>query len=101
MSTLLLEVDQFILTPLSTSTLDAQDEETPQQRLVFIVTKPPTGGFIAHLSDDTRSVSSFNRLDLNHMLIAYQPPHASHNQRRNYEIPSPAHFLYGNPLVPG
>lgn len=85
-SMLILDVDQFILTPLSTATVDAEDEETPQQLLVFNVTKPPTDGFIAHLSDHTRPVSSFTWFDLNDMLIGYQPPNSSHIQRRNYEV---------------
>lgn len=86
MSTFVLEVDQFILTPLSTATLDADDEETPKQLLVFNVTTPPQDGFITHLSDHTRPVSSFTWLDLNDMLIGYQPANFSHNQRRNYEV---------------
>lgn len=86
MSTFVLEVDQFILTPLSTATLDADDEETPKQLLVFNITTPPQDGFITHLSDHTRPVSSFTWLDLNDMLIGYQPANFSHNQRRNYEV---------------
>lgn len=89
MSTLILEVDQFILTPLSTATVDAEDEETPRRLLVFNVTRPPAEGFIAHLSDHTRPVSSFSWLDLNHMLIGYQPPNSSRSQRRNYEVAPP------------
>ncbi|XP_054912533.1 FRAS1-related extracellular matrix protein 1a [Poeciliopsis prolifica] len=86
MSMFILEVDQFILTPLSIATLDAEDEETPKQLLVFNITKYPEEGFITHLSDHTRPVSSFTWLDLNDMLIAYQPPNSSHAQRRNYEV---------------
>ncbi|XP_055369067.1 FRAS1-related extracellular matrix protein 1a isoform X2 [Betta splendens] len=86
MSMFILEVDQFILTLLSTATLDAEDEETPKQRLVFNITKPPADGFITHLSDHTHPVSSFTWLDLNDMLIGYQPPNSSHAQRRNYEV---------------
>ncbi|XP_038124382.1 FRAS1-related extracellular matrix protein 1a isoform X2 [Cyprinodon tularosa] len=86
MSMFILEVDQFILTPLSTATLDAEDEETPKQLLVFNVTNPPKEGFITHLSDHTHPISSFTWLDLNDMLIAYQPPNSSHSQRRNYEV---------------
>lgn len=86
MSMFILEVDQFILTPLSTATVDAEDEETPKQLLVFNMTKPPTDGFITHLSDHTRPISSFTWLDLNDMLIGYQPPNSSHTQRRNYEV---------------
>ena len=86
MSMFILEVDQFILTPLSTATVDAEDGETPKQLLVFNVTRPPGEGFITHLSDHTKPVSSFTWLDLNDMLICYQPPNSSHAQRRNYEV---------------
>lgn len=89
MSMFILEVDQFILTPLSTATLDAEDEETLKQLLVFNITKPPVDGFIAHLTDHTRPISSFTWLDLNDMLIGYQPPNSSHTQRRNYEVALP------------
>ncbi|XP_069576815.1 FRAS1-related extracellular matrix protein 1-like isoform X3 [Brachyistius frenatus] len=94
MSMFILEVDQFILTPLSTATLNAEDEETPQQLLVFNITKPPVDGFIAHLSDHTRPVSSFTWLDLNNMLIGYQPPNSSHTQRRNYEVEFEVHDFF-------
>ncbi|PWA22149.1 hypothetical protein CCH79_00019973 [Gambusia affinis] len=86
MSMFILEVDQFILTPLSIATLDAEDEETPKQLLVFNITKHPEEGFITHLSDHTRPVSSFTWPDLNDMLIAFQPPNSSHTQRRIYEV---------------
>lgn len=86
MSMFILEVDQFILTPLSTAALDAEDEETPKQQLVFNITKAPEDGFITHLSDHTRPISSFTWLDLNDMLIGYQPPNSAHGQRRNYEV---------------
>ncbi|XP_074518325.1 FRAS1-related extracellular matrix protein 1a isoform X2 [Halichoeres trimaculatus] len=94
MSMFILEVDQFILTPLSTATLDSEDEETPKQLLVFNITKPPADGFITHLSDQTRPISSFTWLDLNDMLIAYQPPNSSHTQRRNYEVEVQAHDFF-------
>lgn len=86
MSMFILEVDQFILTPLTTATLDAEDDETPKQRLVFNITNPPNEGFITHLSDHTKPISSFSWMDLNDMLISYQPPNSSHTQRRNYEV---------------
>nr|XP_046236498.1 FRAS1-related extracellular matrix protein 1a isoform X2 [Scatophagus argus] len=94
MSMFILEVDQFILTPLSTATLDAEDEETLKQLLVFNITKPPVDGFITHLSDHTRPVSSFTWLDLNDMLIGYQPPNSSHTQRRNYEVEFEVHDFF-------
>ncbi|XP_041821251.1 FRAS1-related extracellular matrix protein 1a [Chelmon rostratus] len=94
MSMFILEVDQFILTPLSTATLDAEDEESLKQLLVFNITKPPVDGFIAHLSDHTRPISSFTWIDLNDMLIGYQPPNSSHTQRRNYEVEFEVHDFF-------
>ncbi|XP_034021139.1 FRAS1-related extracellular matrix protein 1a isoform X2 [Thalassophryne amazonica] len=94
MSMFILEVDQFILTPLSTATLDAEDEETPRQLLVFNITKPPVEGFFTHLSEHTRPISSFTWLDLNDMLIGYQPPNSSHAQRRNYEVEFEVHDFF-------
>ncbi|XP_056298988.1 FRAS1-related extracellular matrix protein 1a [Pseudoliparis swirei] len=94
MSMFILEVDQFILTPLSTATLDTEDEETPKQLLVFNITKAPMDGFITHLSDHTRPISSFTWLDLNDMLIGYQPPNSSNTHRRNYEIEFEVHDFF-------
>ncbi|XP_077356823.1 FRAS1-related extracellular matrix protein 1a isoform X3 [Festucalex cinctus] len=94
MSTFILEVDQFILTPLSTATLDGEDEETPQERLIFNITKAPLDGFVAHLSDQTRRVNSFTWLDLNSMLIAYQPPNSSHTLRRHFEMEIEVHDFF-------
>ncbi|XP_037613686.1 FRAS1-related extracellular matrix protein 1a isoform X1 [Sebastes umbrosus] len=94
MSMFILEVDQFILTPLSTATLDTEDEETPKQLLVFNITKPPVDGFITHMSDHTRPISSFTWLDLNDMLIGYQPPNSSHTQRRNYKVEFEVHDFF-------
>ncbi|XP_016376586.1 FRAS1-related extracellular matrix protein 1-like [Sinocyclocheilus rhinocerous] len=86
MSTFILEVDQFILTPMTTAALDAKDDETPQARLIFNVTKPPAEGYITHLDDHTKTAFSFSWQDLNEMKIAYQPPNSSHTARRNYEV---------------
>ncbi|XP_024865417.1 FRAS1-related extracellular matrix protein 1b isoform X2 [Kryptolebias marmoratus] len=86
MASFILEVDQFILTPLTTDALDANDQETPQDQLVFNVTVPPAEGFITHLEDHTKPVQSFTWLDLNHMKVAYQPPNSSQNHRRNYQV---------------
>ncbi|KAL4641549.1 FRAS1-related extracellular matrix protein 1 isoform X1 [Arapaima gigas] len=94
MSAFILEVDQFILTPFSTATLDAQDGETPRSLLVFNITKPPQEGFITHLSDHTKPITSFLWGDLHDMQIAYQPPNSSHSQRRNYEVEFEVHDFY-------
>lgn len=86
MASFILEVDQFILTPLTTAALDAKDHETPQQKLVFNVTTPPAEGYITHLDDHTKPITSFTWLDLHEMKVAYQPPNGSQSHRRNYEV---------------
>lgn len=86
MASFILEVDQFVLTPLTTAALDASDHETPQERLVFNVTAPPAEGYITHLDDHTKPISSFTWRDLQDMKVAYQPPNSSKPQRRNYEV---------------
>ncbi|NXC17073.1 FREM1 protein, partial [Corythaeola cristata] len=96
----ILEVDQFILTPITTTTVDAEDNETPKSLLVFNITKPPPQGFITHLSDHTKAVGSFTWKDLSNMLIAYQPPNNSHTERRNYEVEFEVHDFYFEKSLP-
>uniref|UniRef100_A0A4W3JEQ6 Fras1 related extracellular matrix 1a n=1 Tax=Callorhinchus milii TaxID=7868 RepID=A0A4W3JEQ6_CALMI len=94
MAMFILEVDQFILTSLTTGTLDGEDSETPKAQLVFNVTRPPLQGYITHLSDHTKPITSFTWSDLNELLIAYQPPNSSHTERRNYEVEFEVHDFY-------
>ncbi|NXO31726.1 FREM1 protein, partial [Cisticola juncidis] len=100
MAKLILEVDQFILTPITTTTIDAEDNETPKSLLIFNITKPPPQGFITHLSDHTKPVGSFRWKDLHDMLIAYQPPNNSHTERRNYEVEFEVHDFYFERSLP-
>nr|XP_019594742.1 PREDICTED: FRAS1-related extracellular matrix protein 1 isoform X1 [Rhinolophus sinicus]XP_019594743.1 PREDICTED: FRAS1-related extracellular matrix protein 1 isoform X1 [Rhinolophus sinicus]XP_019594744.1 PREDICTED: FRAS1-related extracellular matrix protein 1 isoform X1 [Rhinolophus sinicus]XP_019594745.1 PREDICTED: FRAS1-related extracellular matrix protein 1 isoform X1 [Rhinolophus sinicus] len=86
MAMFILEVDQFILTSLTTSVLDCEEDETPKPLLVFNITKAPLQGYVTHLWDHTRPVSSFTWKDLSDLQIAYQPPNSSHSERRHYEV---------------
>ncbi|KAM8793121.1 FRAS1-related extracellular matrix protein 1 [Eudromia elegans] len=95
-----LEVDQFILTPITTTTVDAEDDETPKPLLVFNITKPPPRGFITHLLDHTKPIGSFTWKDLSDLLIAYQPPNNSHTERRNYEVEFEVHDFYFERSLP-
>ncbi|XP_053321913.1 FRAS1-related extracellular matrix protein 1 [Spea bombifrons] len=94
MSMFILEVDQFILTPMTTAAVDAEDSETPKPLLVFNITEPPAQGFFTHLSDHTKRITSFTWKDLNDMLIAYQPPNSSHTERRNLEAEFEVHDFF-------
>ncbi|XP_013371842.1 PREDICTED: FRAS1-related extracellular matrix protein 1 isoform X2 [Chinchilla lanigera] len=86
MSTFILEVDQFILTSLTTSVLDCEEDETPKPLLVFNITKAPLQGYITHLMDHSQPISSFTWRHLSDMQIAYQPPNNSHWERRHFEV---------------
>ncbi|PIO24979.1 hypothetical protein AB205_0196330, partial [Aquarana catesbeiana] len=98
----ILEIDQFILTPLTTATLDAEDDETPKNKLVFKISKPPPEGYITHVDDQTKAITSFTWQDLHDLKIAYQPPNTSHPDRRNYEVEFQAidsYFLSSTPIM--
>ncbi|XP_043941471.1 FRAS1-related extracellular matrix protein 1-like isoform X2 [Protopterus annectens] len=86
MSMFILEADQFILTPLTTAVIDARDDETPKDNLVFNITNPPVEGYITHLDDHTKPITSFIWQDLHEMKIAYQPSNGSHAERKNFEV---------------
>ena len=86
MAAFVLEVDQFILTPLTTSVLDCEEDETPKPLLVFNVTKAPLQGYVTHLLDHTRPISSFTWKDLSDMQVAYQPPNSSHSEIRHFKV---------------
>ncbi|XP_072853810.2 FRAS1-related extracellular matrix protein 1 isoform X2 [Pogona vitticeps] len=86
MSMFILEIDEFILTPLTTVTLDAEDEETPKERLVFNITKPPPQGYITHLEDHSKAITSFTWQDLYDRKIAFQPSNISYSERQNFEV---------------
>ncbi|KAM3915026.1 FRAS1-related extracellular matrix protein 1-like [Leptodactylus fuscus] len=102
MPSFILEIDQFILTPLTTATLDAEDDETPKNKLVFQISKAPPHGYITHLDDQTKPITSFTWQDLHEMKIAYQPPNTTHLERRNMEVEFQAidsHFLSSPPIM--
>ncbi|XP_005581754.3 FRAS1-related extracellular matrix protein 1 isoform X1 [Macaca fascicularis] len=86
MAMFILEVDQFILTSLTTSVLDCEEDETAKHLLVFNITKAPLQGYVTHLLDHTGPISSFTWKDLSDMQIAYQPPNCSHSERRHDEV---------------
>ncbi|KAH0618554.1 hypothetical protein JD844_017886 [Phrynosoma platyrhinos] len=102
MAMFILEIDEFILTPLTTVTLDAVDEETQRERLVFNITKPPPQGYITHLEDQSKAITSFTWQDLYDMKIAFQPSNISHSERQNYEVEFQAidsFFMNSLPIV--
>ncbi|XP_077463908.1 FRAS1-related extracellular matrix protein 1b [Stigmatopora argus] len=85
-ASLLLEVDQFVLTPITTAALDAEDPETPREGLLFRVSAPPPRGFLTHLDGRGGPAGSFLWSDLRDLKVAYQPPNASRPARDNFQM---------------
>uniref|UniRef100_A0A8C5BDY9 FRAS1-related extracellular matrix protein 1 n=1 Tax=Gadus morhua TaxID=8049 RepID=A0A8C5BDY9_GADMO len=79
MSTFILEADQFILTPLSTATLDAEDDETPGQRLVF---NPPNASHTARRNYQVE-------FEVHDFFFERSPPIVVHMSVRNAETNAP------------
>uniref|UniRef100_A0A803SXA9 Calx-beta domain-containing protein n=1 Tax=Anolis carolinensis TaxID=28377 RepID=A0A803SXA9_ANOCA len=98
MAMFILEIDEFILTPLTTVILDAIDEETQKQRLVFNITKPPPLGYITHLEDQSKAIRSFTWQDLYDTKVAFQPSNISHSERQNYEVTIDSFFMNSLPI---
>lgn len=86
MASFILEVDQFVLTPITTATLDAEDPEGPRDGLLFNVSVPPPRGYVTHLDEHTKPVGSFSWSDLHHLKVAYQPPNGSRSERDNFQV---------------
>ncbi|XP_049585835.1 FRAS1-related extracellular matrix protein 1b isoform X4 [Syngnathus scovelli] len=86
MASFILEVDQFVLTPITTATLDAEDLEGPKDGLAFNVSVPPPRGYITHLDKHSKPVGSFSWSDLHYLKVAYQPPNSSRPARDNFQM---------------
>nr|XP_061790288.1 FRAS1-related extracellular matrix protein 1-like [Nerophis lumbriciformis] len=86
LASLILEVDQFVLTPITTAALDAEDPESTKEGLLFNVSAPPPRGYVTHLDRHSRPVSSFTWSDLHHLKVAYQPPNTSRPTRENFQM---------------
>ena len=76
-SSLVLDADEFVLTPLDAFVLKAKDGETPAGQLVFNVTSPPSLGHFVRLSERTRPITAFRQKEVTSGEIAYAPPMVS------------------------
>ncbi|WAR22721.1 FREM1-like protein [Mya arenaria] len=104
MSTYMNEVDQYILTTIIPGVISAEDYETPDNLLVYNITKPPDPdqGYFVHLDDPVMEITSFIQDDLDNHKIAYQPPNSTVSERRIYEVEFKvfdSHFAESMPIV--
>lgn len=104
LSMYMMDVDQFILTTIIPGIISAEDYETPDNLLVYNISKPtePHQGFFVHLEDRTTPITSFLQGDLENHKIAYQPPSTSFSERKIYEMEFKvydSHFAESMPIV--
>ena len=81
-STNVMAVDEFTMATLDPEQLMAKDSETPDELLIFNITKQPgyEEGYFVHLEDPTRPIFSFVQSELMHHNIGYRPPNVSRNE---------------------
>ncbi|KAG1683090.1 FRAS1-related extracellular matrix protein 1 [Nymphon striatum] len=86
--TLRVDVDQFILTSITSISLSVSDEETALGDIVFNVTKPlkQDQGYIVNLRDHSTPISSFKQSDVQKNLIAYQPPSTASGTKQIFKM---------------
>ncbi|XP_076351865.1 extracellular matrix protein 3-like [Tachypleus tridentatus] len=87
-SMLLLDINQFIMTAITSRILSAQDLETPPDNLIFNITSPLGygEGHIVSTDDQNVPITSFYQKDLNDLKIAYRPPASDSNIKRTFDI---------------
>lgn len=84
-SSFMMDADEFILTTVEPSVMAARDEETPDELLVFNMSRPlgHNEGFFVNVKDHTRPITSFLQEDLVNLNIAYMPPPISFSRRKD------------------
>ena len=85
---LILEVDQFVLTAITSAVLSAEDYETPAEQLVFNITQLPVQGegHFVSMDDRNQPIRSFTQRDVNELKIAYVPPEGDSDVRRVFRF---------------
>ncbi|XP_074649930.1 FRAS1-related extracellular matrix protein 2-like [Tubulanus polymorphus] len=84
---LIMEVNQFVMTAITTKILAAEDLETPASNLVFRVSGrlPNGGGMIVSTDDRRREITEFRQSDVKDLKIAYTPPSSDSNNQRIFQ----------------
>ena len=87
-ASLLLEVNQFIMTAITPQVLTGRDVETPPGRLVFNITKPLGygEGVLVSTTDSSLPLRSFSQRDLQDLTIAYKPPNSDSSSQRIIQV---------------
>ncbi|XP_053728252.1 FRAS1-related extracellular matrix protein 2b isoform X1 [Synchiropus splendidus] len=85
---MMMEVDQFVMTAITTDMLAAEDVESNPDQLVFNITSPMSyeEGYIVSTDDRNLPITSFHQGDLKDLKIAYKPPAVDSDTERIFQI---------------
>lgn len=85
---MMMEVDQFVMTAITTDMLAAEDIESNPEELIFNITSPLSfeEGYIVSTDDRNLPITSFYQGDLKDLKIAYKPPAVDSDTERIFQI---------------
>lgn len=85
---MMMEVDQFVMTAITTDMLAAEDVESNFDELIFNITSPLSfeEGYIVSTDDRNLPITSFYQGDLKELKIAYKPPAVDSDTERIFQI---------------
>lgn len=85
---MMMEVDQFVMTAITTDMLAAEDVESNPDELIFNITSPLSieEGYIVSTDDRNLPITSFYQGDLKDLKIAYKPPAVDSDTERIFQI---------------
>lgn len=85
---MMMEVDQFVMTAITTDMLAAEDVESNPDELIFNITSPLSfeEGYIVSTDDRNLPITSFYQGDLKELKIAYKPPAVDSDTERIFQI---------------
>uniref|UniRef100_A0A3Q4MAS0 Fras1 related extracellular matrix 3 n=1 Tax=Neolamprologus brichardi TaxID=32507 RepID=A0A3Q4MAS0_NEOBR len=85
---MMMEVDQFVMTAITSDMLSAEDVESHPDDLIFNITSPlnPQQGYIISTDDQNFPITSFYHRDVKELKIAYKPPSDDSEQERIFQL---------------
>lgn len=85
---MMMEVDQFVMTAITSDMLAAEDVESDPDDLIFNITSPlsPQHGYIFSTDDQNLPITSFYQRDIKDLKIAYKPPSDDSEVERIFQL---------------
>ncbi|XP_039606137.1 FRAS1-related extracellular matrix protein 3 [Polypterus senegalus] len=85
---MMMEIDQFVMTAITSDMLAAEDVESDAGDLIFNITSPLNDqqGYIINTDDQNLAITSFYQRDIRDLKIAYKPPSEDSDVERIIQI---------------